>query len=449
MIRAMDLDEYLGCWSPEVPREAGALEAWQLERAWRIATILARDNPFYRDRLHIPAERTAEAFRRLPLTRKADVVRDCEAYPPYGSRTTCSPHRIRMVVQTGGTSGRGTEIYALDEADEAAIVRVEAVGFRWAGVGDGTRVLLTIPVGMTAAGLWYYAALRFLGANVFSVGAYPTERKVEVLRRYGADVVVGTPSYIHRLAVSCEDEGVDPRRLGVSALLVAGEPYTARWARDIEERWGAVLYEQYGCTERAIGWTCPGGVVDDEALGVLHFPPEGGYVEVIDPATAEPVRHGRWGELVVTPFGADASPLVRYATGDRVLWMAPGSCPCGRPLAGIAAGQVQRFDDMMKIRGINVWPVAFDSAILGVDGVRDYRGVVRRRSDGGEAIELHVECEPARAGEIAGLVSNAVRRTVGLGVIVHPAEPGALSRNVPEGFVKVKRWRDERMEGMR
>jgi phenylacetate-CoA ligase len=435
-------DEWTGAWSPSTPRDPDELASWQLERAWSLAERLGRGNPYYRHRLDLPPERDADAYRSLGVTTKQQVVEDCGAHSPYGSRTVAEVRDIRMVVHTSGTSGQGMAVYALDSADLEAIVRTEAVGFLWAGVGEGTRVLLTLPIGMTAAGLWYSAALRAIGANLFSVGPYPTERKVELLHQFQPEVVVGTPTYVHRLAVACEDAGLAPGTSSVETLIVAGQAFSLPWARAIETRWGATLYEQYGCTERAIAWTCPGGVVKGDSLGVLHFPPEAGYYEVIDPESGEPVGDGEVGELVITPFGAKVSPLVRYATGDRVRWMAPGACPCGRPLAGIAAGEVERYDDMMKIRGVNVWPASFDQAVFAVETVSDYRGRVWVDEDGTELVEIRAEGE-GEPDALAEALSASVHRFTGLRVDVKIEPAGTLAREVPEGFVKIKRFQVE------
>jgi len=432
-------DGWLGAWSPSIPQDADELAAWQQDRAWNLVENARRANPFYRDRLHVSEHRDPAAFRALALTTKQQVVADCAGHPPYGSRTVGEAADIRMVVHTSGTSGQGMAIYALNSADFEAIIRTEAVGFIWAGIREGTKVLLTLPIGMTAAGLWYSAALRAIGSNMFSVGPYPTERKVELLRQFEPEVVVGTPSYVQRLAVACEDAGLSPEATSVETLIVAGQPFSHPWARAIETRWGATLYEQYGCTERAIAWTCPGGVIKGDSLGVLHFPPESGYYEVIDPESGEPVGHGESGELVITPFGADASPLIRYATGDRVRWMAPGACPCGRPLSGVAAGEVERYDDMMKIRGVNVWPASFDEAVFAVAAVIDYRGTVWVDEDGSERVEIRAE-GAGRPDAIAEALSASVHRVTGLRVEVKVEPPGTLAREVPEGFVKIKRF---------
>lgn len=436
-------DPWTATWDPDTPSTAPELAAWHLQRAWATAESLVGSNPFFRSRGVLPAGRDTDAFQSLPLVRKPEIVADCSDSPPFGSRTTADWSDIRNIVETSGTSGRGVEVYALTSSDLDAITRAEAAGFLWSGIGPGTRVLLTLPVGVSAAGSWYYAALRFLGANVIAAGAYPTDRKVELLERYRAQVVIGTPTYVQRLAVACDDAGLDPRTTSVETLVVAGQPFSREWALGIQERWDAVLYEQYGCTERALAWTCPGGVVGRIGKKVLHFPPENAFCEVIDPVSGRHVGDGESGELVVTPFGADGSPLLRYATGDRVRYRAPGSCECGRPLAGIAPGEVERYDDMMKIRGINLWPARFDEAVFGVPHASDYRGVVRLDDRGAEVIEVRVEGSGDPV-DLQEAVTAAVRKETGLAARVSVVPVGTLAREVPEGFVKVKRFHDMR-----
>lgn len=434
-------DEWTAQWNDATPIAPAALREWQMNQAWRIAEGLARDNPFYRARVSLPSERSEQAFRSLPLTHKRDVVDDCSAAPPYGSRTVGEAADLRHIVQTSGTTGNGYEVYALNSSDEAAIFRAEATGFWWAGVRPGTRVLLTLPISVAAAGQWYRGGLNLLGANVLCVGGYSTEVKAEILRTFRAEVIVGTPSYLQKLAAVCESQGsLDD--LEVRSLVVAGEGYGIGWARSMEERWGgAKLYEQYGCTERIMGWTCPGGVIRAGRLGVLHVPPELAYWEVIDPSTGEQSADGGYGEVVTTPLQAEASPLLRFATGDLVQFVAAGSCDCGRPVAGIRAGGVRRLDGMLKIKGKNVWPEAFAAAVFSVSGVAEYRGVIRS-SDHGEVVEITVDPIGDADSSLPDDVSRAVLAATGLTVRVSIVRPGEITGSVPPGFVKVSRWQD-------
>jgi phenylacetate-CoA ligase len=250
--------------------------------------------------------------------------------------------------------------------------------------------------------------------------------------------------------VACEQQGLEPAALGVRAVMVAGEPYGLAWAEDVQRRWGgARLYEQYGCTERAFAWTCPGGVVKGGALGALHFPPENAYVEVVDPGTGRSADDGGWGELIVTPLEAASSPLVRFATGDRVRFVGAASCPCGSPLPGIAAGGVERYDDMLKIRGVNVWPRSVDAVVLALPGVAEYRGTVSRSADGHEVVAVQVEPTADAGPGVGAAVAEAVRRETGLHITAEVVLPKAISGGVPEGFVKISRWRDVRRETAR
>lgn len=438
-------DDRTGSWSSEAPADAAAVAARQLERAWEIVERAAAENAYYRDRLGaLPEGRTPDDWATLPRSTKSEVVADCSDAPPYGRRWQGTDLTTRSVVETSGTSGRGRAVFPLGSDDERLVHETEAIGFWWAGVGPGSKVHLTFPVGVTAAARWYDAGLRLLGANVIHVGTYSTDKKLELLGRYGGDTLIGTPTYVHRLGLAAVDAGIDPRSFGLSALVVAGERYTQRWAEEIQETWGALLYEQYGCTERAIAWTCPGGVLRDGAWATLHFPADAALCEVVDPDTGRPVESGETGELVVTPFAAAASPLIRYRTGDRVELVGAGECPCGRPLPGIRPGRVERYDNMMKIRGVNIWPESFDPLVFGVSGVADYRGVVTVSDAGNEELIIEVECPAADAGRVRQEIAVGIRRSLGLGVTVEVHDPGALALRVPEGFVKVARWRDDR-----
>lgn len=435
-------DEWTGRWNRDTPADPEELRAWQLDHAWMLAERLARQNPFYRH-VVLPSERGEADFRTLPVTTKADVVRDCQGAPPYGTRTVALPSDMRHIVQTSGTSGQGQEVYVLDAEDEAAVFRAEAVGFWWAGVRPGTRVLLTLPVSLAAAGQWYRGGLALLGANVICAGSYSTEAKAELLWRFHPQVVVGTPSYLQKLAAGAEVHG-DLGELGTESIVVAGEGYGLDWARRLEKRWsGAVLYEQYGCTERIMAWACPVGVVNDTRLGVLHVPPELAYWEVLDLTSGEPAEDGEYGELVTTPLQATASPLLRFATGDLVQFVSAGSCACGRPASGFRAGGVRRADAMLKIRGVNVWPEALDIAVFSVGEVVEYRGSVTS-SDAGEVVTIEVEPGDGGGDSTADAVRNAVLAATGLSVKVSLVAPGTIQGSIPPGFVKVSRWSDHR-----
>lgn len=429
-----------------------ALAAWQLDR---LNALLARAsaNAFYAPRLCAAGVgpeglRSLDELRRIPPLRKADLLADNRAAPPWGRRLQVPPERIAHAVETTGTTGIGRELHAMSAADEAQIAAVEAYGFALAGVRPGSVVMNTVPMAVSAAGVWYYLGLKLVGANVFEIGTFTARRKLECLERFGCDLLIGTPSYIDRLEAAAREAGKDSRALGVRGILVAGEPFSVAWVRRLEDAWGTRLFEQYGCTQRATAWTCERGAVDGERRGVLHFVPEACVYEVLDPATGVPVGAGEAGELVVTPLVGEATLILRFATGDRVRYLPSGLCPCGRPAAGIESGTVSRYDSMVKIRGVNVWPEAVDEIVFSVPGVADYAAeVFSDEAQGRERVRLAVEFRgagPAGRGRELEELERRLHERIGLHmeVIEHDGPPFVAA--VPDDWAKRSRWRDRR-----
>jgi phenylacetate-CoA ligase len=412
----------------------------------RLNVVLARarETPFYASRHDGLPERVTDVgeLAAFPMTTKGEVLADIAASPPFGSRLRVPLDQVRQVVTTSGTSGAGEEAYPLDADDEQQVFAMAARGFSWAGVSAGSVVLNTLPLTTSAAGQWYYHALRLLGATVLEVGTYSTERKLEYLERFGADTLVGTPSYVLRLALDARRAGLDPPSLPVKRVVVAGESWSVDWMRRLERQWGARVFEQYGSTQRAMAWACPVGAVTATGRGVLHALSDHGVYEVIDPDTGEAVSEGS-GELVVTPFVSSASPLVRFATGDRVT-VVP-SCSCGRPGPLFAAGTVDRYDFMVKVRGVNLWPEALDSAVFGVGSVRDYEARVETDESGREllSVDLELAADDAEAPERVAL---AVRQVTGLGATVQTVSGDSLTAGIEDRFRKRRRLYDRRKE---
>jgi phenylacetate-CoA ligase len=422
-------------------RDPEALARLQLEQV-NLVLARARETAFYAARHRGLPERLEDLgqLATFPTTTKSDVLADIAARPPYGTRLRVPLDRVRPVVTTSGTSGAGEEVYALDADDERVVYEMAARGFGWAGVTSESMVLNTLPLTTAAAGQWYYHGLRLLGATVLEVGTYPTERKLEYLERFRPDTLVGTPSYVLRLALDARRAGLDPAGGTVRRIVVAGESWSEDWMRSLEREWGARVFEQYGSTQRAMAWACPAGALTEHGRGVLHALSDHGLYEVIDPASGKAVAEGP-GELVVTPFASSASPLVRFATGDRVTVVR--SCECGRPGPLLAAGSVDRYDFMIKVRGVNLWPEALDSAVFGVGSVRDYEARVETDDQGRELLRVDLELETEDA-DVAQRVEQAVRRITGLGASVRTLPGNALTAAIEDRFRKRRRLHDRR-----
>jgi phenylacetate-CoA ligase len=402
----------------------------------------ARKGDFYSEKLrNSPRQLDSLAhIRQLPVTRKPEVLADAQAHPPFGTRATVTREALRMVVTTSGTTGVGQEIYPQDAADEAAIFEMEARGFLWAGITQSSLVLNTLPMTTAAAGQWYYHGLRLLGATVMQVGPLDSQKRLDQLLWFRPDTIVGTPSYLYRLARLVADTGLEPSTLGVKRLILTGEGWAEDWLRGLGERWGAKLFEQYGCTQRAIAWNCElSAVLPEGGRGTLHTLPDHALYEVIDPTTGDPVGVGDFGELCITPFTANASPLIRFATGDRVQVGPP--CKCRRPGLTLVSGRVNRFDQMLKVKGVNLWPDALDHAIFAVVGVSEYEATVVTDHDEREQLMIAIEATNQEAAEA---VTRSVHHVTGLHAVVNRADPGSLSANVVGDFTKRVRLNDRR-----
>ncbi len=413
-------------------------------------------NRFYRTKFDAAGFRPGDVrepddLSRVPVTTKEELLRDIEEHPPYGSRVQVEPREIVNVVETSGTTGKGRETHPQTAGDLEAIHRAEAYGFVWAGVTTGTVVVLTWPVTMTAGSAWWLHTLGRLGANVLRIGHLGAEEKLGYFRRYGAEVVVGTPSYVTRLARAAEAAGLDFRRdLRVRRLIVAGEGRPAEWMARVEEEWGAKLHEQWGCTQGAMTWTCEEGMLRDGRPGMMHGLPHLCVTEVVSRETGQPVASGQEGEIVVTPLHGEAAPLIRFATNDRARFLTSDRCACGRAFDGLECGSVSRYDDMIKVKGVNVWASAIAGVVTADSRVREHRAEVYLDPAGQETALLELELSPSVEGgaRAAVLETTATRLLQAVGIRFEvrewrgqePLETAVLDRNTG----KARRWVDRR-----
>jgi phenylacetate-CoA ligase len=226
----------------------------------------------------------------------------------------------------------------------------------------------------------------------------------------------------------------------VRGLFVSAESYTPRWAQAVTEYWGGPILEYYGTTQAGMGHavSCErGAVTPDGEPGVLHNADPYVVNEVLGRDTGEPVGEGDEGEVVITSLFKYASPVVRFRTDDKAIKRLGASCPCPVTWDGVGAGQIGRYDDMMKIKGQNVWPSTFHSVIDGQLPGAEYRGRVLVDEDGRERVLIKVET--ADAGVAARLVA-AIRATTNVTVELEAVPPGSLERFE----FKSRRWEDSR-----
>jgi phenylacetate-CoA ligase len=405
-----------------------ALARQQEERFQAMMAEVLPANRFYARKLGTAgvtpaAMLTLDDLPRLPFTTKTELLEDQETYPPYGEVLTYPLNRYRRLHQTSGTSGR--PLRWLDTAESWQwLLGCWKTMYRIAGVQPGDRLFFPFSFG-PFLGFWAaFDAASELGCLCLPGGGMSSAARLRFLGDNGASVVLCTPTYALRLAEIAREEGIDLARSSVGVLIVAGEPggsIPATRAR-IEAAWGARVFDHSGLTEvGAMSIECPENPAGLHALEMDYI------VEVIDPVSLSPVVAGALGELVVTNLGRLGSPLIRYRTGDLVR-VDPKPCPCGRALARLEGGILGRTDDMIQVRGNNLYPSALENLIRRFSDVTEYRVEVDRT---GPLAHLRIELEPektARPDDVADRIGRAIRDELLFRAEVTTVPPGTLPR---------------------
>jgi phenylacetate-CoA ligase len=336
-----------------VPEHAAALRA-QLQ-------YMERSSPFWRERL---AGGAGAELPSLPLTAKAELRADQAAHPPFGSRLCAARDTLVRLHVTSGTTGEPVAI-GFTRADHAANCAIGGAAFRIAGVRPGHTIAHCLNYALYAGGIADHMALEDTGATVVPVGVGQSRRLLELIPALGIDAIFGTLSFPAHLAARAREAGMDPRALGVRHVVTAGEPGAGLGAvrREIESAWGATVADTFGMSDV---WSTMAG--ECGAGEGLHVTTEGhAILELVDPDSGAPValEDGAAGELVWTHLRREASPLLRYRSGDlATVWTAP--CRCGRTTPRIRIDG--RTDDMLRVQAVNVHPGAIGAVLEGVAG---------------------------------------------------------------------------------
>lgn len=405
--------------------------AAQLEALNTLLSKLAA-NPFYapllRDAgLTSPVASLDDFASRMPLTTKQQLVDDQLAHPPFGTNRTHALERYTRFCQTSGTAG--SPMIWLDTNDSWQVMldcwkRVYGA----AGCDERDRVFFAFSFG-PFLGFWTaFEAATQLGYLCIPGGGMSSAARLRIMRQAGATTLCCTPTYALRLAEVARQEGIDLSQSSVRRIIVAGEPGGSIPAtrRRIEAGWPtARVFDHHGMTE-------VGPVTHElsDRPGVLRIMTDAYLAEVIDPRKLTPVRPGEQGELVLTTLKRDACPLLRYRTGDLV--QQDASDP-----ALLVGGILGRTDDMVLVRGVNVYPAAVERIVRAYDDVAEYRATLRRT---GDLAELALEVEPTGAcGDGDGLcdrIAGELRDAFALRVPVALAPADGL----PRFEMKAKRW---------
>jgi phenylacetate-CoA ligase len=409
-------------------RNREEIEAAQSERWRRMLDRVLPANAFYRRkfvRAGLEQIDSLELLRKLPFTTKTELVDDQRHHPPFGSDLTFPLERYIRIHQTSGTTGK--PLYWLDTEESwqwwAATWKVV---FEAAGVRPGDRIYFAFSFG-PFIGFWSgWEGARSLGAMAVSGGGQSTTQRLKAIIEYGATVLVCTPTYALHLASEARKSGIDlARDSSVRITIHAGEPGASipSTKKMIEESWGATCYDHAGATEvGAFGFEC------QSHPGAIHINENEFIAEVIDPNTGTQSRPGQKGELVITNLGRIGSPLIRYKTGDLVQ---PRNqpCPCGRPFILLDGGVLGRSDDMIVVRGVNVFPSAIENVLREFAEIEEFRVEIFER----EAMkEIRLILEPrSESSAVKGLgegVGQRMRERIGLRPEIELVVPGTLPR---------------------
>ncbi len=376
-------------------------------------------------------ERVVERVRRTPLGARipADwerledlpftVKEDLREHYPLGLVTV--PHdELRRIHASSGSRGKPT-IVAYNQHDLNMWSEVMAYCMTMAGVKPGMIVHNAYGYGLFTGGLGFHQGAERIGALTIPVSGGVTARQALLLRDLQGQVLCSTPSYALHIAQGIREAGLGPDDLDLQIGLFGAEPWTDAMRTQLEAELGLTALNLYGLSEivgPGVAAECP------EARDGLHVMEDHFLVEVVDPKTGAPLPDGTDGELVFTTLTKEAMPLLRYRTGD-IASLNREPCVCGRPFARMSPVR-GRHDDMLIIRGVNLYPSQIEEALLHVNGVSPHYQLVVDRP--GQLDELTLHCE-GKGANLAARVKHAIREQVGVTVRVQLRPMGEIPRS--------------------
>ena len=375
------------------------LRALQLERLRKAVALAYKRVPLIRSRMEKlgvtpDSIRTLEDIRRLPFTQKNDLR---ETYP-FGLFARPLKEIVRFHASSGTTGKPIVVGYTREDlADWAGVMKRSLLA---CGVHEGDIVQNAYGYGLFTGGLGFHYGAEALGASVIPISGGNTDRQIMIMRDFGVTVICCTPSYFLHIVDRAEEMGVDLRQLPLRIGIFGAEPWTEAMRQRIQEAAGIRAYDIYGLSE-IIG---PGVAMECVYQQGPHIFEDLFYPEVIDPETGEPLPPGEEGELVLTTLCKRAMPMIRYRTRD-ITALIEEPCPCGRTLRRIRRVS-RRADDMLIVRGVNVFPSQIEAALLEVEGTLPHYQIVIDRVHGLDELEVQVEVTPEVFSDTVGALEQ-------------------------------------------
>lgn len=410
-----------------LPREA--LEALQLKRLQQVVSRVYHTVGFYRksfDKAGVSPDdiKSLDDLKRLPFTCKQDLR---DNYP-FGLFTVPMTNIVR-VHASSGTSGKPT-VVGYTKRDIETWAELMARSFTAAGLTKNDIIHNAYGYGLFTGGLGAHYGAEKLGASVIPMSGGSTKKQILLLQDFGPTAICCTPSYLLFLAEAGEEMGVDMKSLRLRVGVLGAEPWSEKMRSQIEEKLGITALDIYGLSE-IMG---PGVAMECiEGRCGLHIFEDHFLVEIIDPVTGEVLPYGEKGELVFTTLTKEAFPLVRYRTKDISMLM-PEICKCGRTFVRMQRVS-GRSDDMLIIRGVNVFPSQIESVLMDIEGLEPHYRLIVDRVGSLDTLEVQVEVsEQVFSDEIRELqklekrITKDIKDYLGVTTKVKLVEPKSLER---------------------
>lgn len=418
------------------------MQAHQLSCLKKLVDNVYNKVPFYKKRMDEmgvkPSDiQTLADIRKLPFTTKYDMR---DTYP-FGL-LACGMDEILEVHASSGTTGKPVVVaYTQNDLDiwSEVVARTLTMG----GVGKDDIIQNAYGYGLFTGGFGIHHGAKKVGATIVPISGGNTTRQVNLMRDFGATCLTCTPSYALYIAETAREMGVDPKKdLKLKCGYFGAEPWSLAMRQDIEEKLNIKAYDIFGLTE-IIG---PGVAAECEYQNMMHVQEDFFYPEIINPETGEPVPDGEKGELVLTTLTKTGTPILRYRTRD-LTYIDRTPCKCGRTTARIHR-LFGRTDDMLIIRGVNVFPSQIEEVLVKIEGVEPQYQIIVDRKDNLDIIEIKVEMNESLFSDqmknlaatekyIAGELHNMLN--------IHTKVTLVEPKSIPRGDGKTKRVFDKRV----
>ena len=430
----MIFDEKIECLNVE------ELEKLQSQQLHRLVDDLDQRSPVYHKKfadggVALKDIRTIQDIRKLPFTIKEDLR---DNYP-FGI-FSAPMQDVREIHVSSGTTGNPTVVgYTKEDLDLWS--EVIARSLCCAGAVPGDMIQIAYGYGLFTGGLGLHYGSLHLGLTVIPCSSGQTKRQLKIMQDFKPRILACTPSYALYMAEAAREAGIDPRETSLKIGIFGAEPWSEAMRREIEKSWGIDAIDIYGLSE-IIG---PGVACECTHKKGLHIFSDVFYPEVIDPVTLKEAAPGQRGELVITSLTKIGMPLIRYRTRD-IVTIDHETCACGRTSPRISK-VLGRTDDMIVVRGINVFPTQIEEVLLKIEGTQPHYQIVVEREKGLDKLEVLVELQESffsdevkRLQDFESRVAKEIEAVLSIGVKVRLVEPKTIERS--EG--KAKRIIDKR-----